>query len=883
MATKRWTVRQTTKGKIIAEWNGQRVKLIPEPTGYPLEFSPSNVGTLTTGLLTAKLETPEPIPTPIPIPIPIPIPNPTPPPPPPDPAPQPAPPLTVPLRAVGIAAGVRIGRTDGILLPRGLVNDPRTVSLWSGTTRVPAGCYAIARWPDESLKSVGVSAILTSDQPYELGLNGSPVDQLPASSKTLPWQVHATSKGTPLGLPVSYPSPEAEADPLRCTVTHRGRLTDAQHLPHRTGFILRHTAYQGWAGVRAELTLHDTQQEQVGQHPKNPLELSRLALHLPWKATSATFGTETQPVTVALSSDPVSLYQRGELRFKTVPNGTSVQGVLEGFDLSYTGVASGTKAPGWVWLDGPDGPLGIALQDGWQQFPFALTVTRDGVTIELHPQRSTDEPQPQSPPYFTRLRTLALYGQAMTWRLLVGPGMSLAEFQGVQAAFQADAHLEASPAWMCDSAACGPTAAAGPQSVGYDRMLLEGVYERSFAQKEATGGIALPYGWQDYGDRFRPGYEVWDTPQGKLAAPMVYQDCHVGGTNPAQQYIRTGDPRWRHLARIASQRHMNNGHSWVSRIGHWFGGGTVTPPGELLAIKHDNFAQHWSRNVHTGHEHISGVAEWYLLTGDPLARETLHRRGDWYVPMVDPLFPSDGSQATWTDAERDFAWPQHVVTQVYRATGQRTYHELGVKEVLSCVKWWQTVKDHTRGYKQVGTNPDGTPKFEPIVVGRFDWTLGLGCWSPKKSDNDPAGWNGPSPWYSGALAGNIIRVLEDDVDFGLLDRDLVTEMVCQCMNAVVQFGYSTTLKAFCYSEAAALTHQLPISASHIYFPLAWARRELHSRPHPEWFTTAPLWDDILTRFDTWAATDAAPGWTAEFGFYGYEMVWPADYWRLRAA
>ena len=860
MATKRWTVRQTTTGRIIAEWNGQRVRLIPEPPDYALEFSPSNIGSLTTGLLTAKLETPAPTP----IPEPVPTPDPTPPPP--DPVPQPTPALSVPLRVVGVSAGTKIGRTDGILLPRGLLKDARTASLWSGTQRVVAGLKAIARWPDASIKSLGVSTLLTG-QPYELALNAAIEDLPPASTTTLPWQLHATSKQMPLGLPVSYPSPEADVDAVRATVTHRGRLTDGQHMPHRAGFILRHTAYQGWTGLRVELTIHDTQQEQVGPHPQNPLELSRLALHLPWQATSATFGTETAAVTVPASTDPASLYQRGELRFKTVPQGDSVQGTLEGFAMSYRGVAFGEQAPGWLWVDGPDGPLGIAMQEAWREFPWMLTVTKDGLTLELHPQRYSDEPQPQSPPYFTRLRTLALYGQAQTWRLLVCPGMRLAEFQAVQAAFQADAHLEAEPAWSCDSGACGETQAAGPQSVGYDRMLIEGVYERSITQKDATGGAAIPYGAIDHGARYRPGYDIWETPAGKLAAPSVYQDTHVGATNFWMQALRTGDPRWRRLGLIATRHFINRGRSWVPRLGHWFNGSRVTPPGELLAIKHDNFAQHWSRNAHTGHEHVSGLAEYALLTNDPLAFEVLRRAGDWYLSMVDALFPADGSQATWADAERDFAWPIHTVRQVYRATGDRKYHELAVKMVKSNLAWWKTKKAHTRNGQ---------------VVGQFDWEAGTGCWSPKKSDNDPVGWNGPSSWYSGACASNVILTLKDDADYGLLDRELVTEMLCQVMNAVCKFGFREDTGRWYYSESAMLNKGTVIDASHIYYPLAWAHQAVPNRPNPAIYDTSPLWEGILARFDAWAATDQAPGFSTDSGWYGYESIFPADYWRLRA-
>lgn len=856
MAIKR-VIHKLTDYELSAEWTGKHLILTPTPP--PIRPMPKSV--LAEALKVALSEVaPEPVPTPPPTPVP------TPPPVPPS-TPPPAPPLTVPLRVVGVSDGTTIGRTDAVPLPEGLLKDVRTVSLWQGGQRVPVGVKALARWPDESIKSVRVSTLLRGES-YELGLNG-PVQDVPAAStKTLPWQLHATSKGVPLGLPVNYPSPEAEVDAVRAMVTVRGRLTDAQHQPHRAGFVLRHISYQGWSGVRVRITIEDTQQETVGSHPTNPLELSRCILKLPWKALSATFGTETQPVTVAVGADPATLYQRGQLKFKTVPQGMSVQGVLEGFDPSYSGIASGTKMPGWVWVDGPDGPVGIALLECWQQFPKAFTVTPEGISIELHPQRYSDEPQPQSPPYFTRLRTMALYGQAKTYELLVCPGMSLAEFQAVQAAFQADAHLAASPEWLCASKALGDTVPTGPVSAGFDRNFMTSFYDRSIAQKETTGGHALPFGWNDWGSRFRPGYEVWDTPNGKLAALMVYQDCHVGGGHLAwMQYVRTGDVRLRRLGRIWTNHQIGFGFSRVSRIGHWFNGSKVTPPGELLAIKHDNFAQHWSRNAHPGHEHLSGVAEQYLLTGDPDALETLLRRGAWWQFMVDALFPLDGSQANWADAERDFAWPIFVVTQIYRATGDRKWHALAVRMVKSLIAWWQTKKAHTR---------NGT------AVGSFDWEAGTGCLSPKKSDNDPVGWNGPSAWYQGAAVGCVLRVLEDDKPYGLLDRDLVTEMACQCTNALVKFGFREDTKQFYYSESAMLIKGTVIDPSHIYYPLAWCLRAVSTRTHPEWYDTAPLWKGILDRFKAYAASGLPYPGTTEHGLYGYEIPKPDELWELLA-
>jgi hypothetical protein len=821
--------------------------------------------------------------------------------------------------------------SSGVPLPRGSVMTLDQLKLIDANgSEIPAQFESLAKWPDTSVKSVLVITHASLTSTYKLSFGSGVTRSAYTTGLSITEDTTSISVSTgPLKFTLKraafnlfdevwrdidgdgafadhervqgqggdiflvnafdnlkylsslFPNPSyviEESGPMRVVIRASGKL-QASSGKTLTDFIVRIYAYANQDYVNVDYTLVDTREEADVQAARAQLALSvsGYGVQLPFRITNDTtysFGGETSTHTGPLSGSKF-LFQNGTLSY--------VDGVLKPFTFGYSGVGTGTKAPGWFDLSGPNFGVSAMVKDFWQQFPKELAIENNQLMIYLHPLRaSVPSPDLKYPALDSvtkkYVRPNTFYspreGMAKTYQMLFQFHDAVANPALTNKTFQSRPRLLAAPSWYATSQVFGNILEGGLWSKGYDQYLLDGIYWPSIGVSKATGSITFPYGWRDFGDRIRPGY-IGESNTVKQMG--FYNDTHVGAHNFLIQYLRTLNEKWWELGEIATRHWMDIDVSHTNRKGYWKNSSFAyvgLGPGEGHMIKHD-ILDHSSRNIHFGHAHLSGLQEYYLLTGDRRALEVIKEVGDWWANMAPIKFPVPVPNPHYAEAERDYAWPLWTLCEVYRVTGDKKYLEAAAQIVRHLIGWWQTPTQHF---------------VNGVVVGQNDSTKGTGWWymypQMDNSPTPPAGkvlYNGTNPWMAGALLAAVIEFREHNKDHNLVDDALLTEMLFQTMNYVVKYGWDDTKRYFTYSYFvyAEPAHDTDGGINHILFPLAYLGNMVikGEAPHPDWYGTSSLWLRICKRkYDDWKIVKSRG--TTSLGFYGYEEIHSAAFWKI---
>lgn len=848
----------------------------------------------------------------------------------------------VPLVLAAGPAAANVPVRTGVPFAPGVITDIAKLRLETATgTEVAAQFDALARWPDGSLKVALANAVVNlgaagsyrvaygpdvtrSALPRNVKVSGTTTTELLVDTGAVQFAVSAKGvlgkvwrDGNADG---SFSSAEQvidagemfvvnakdnleytataagdavvtleESGPLRVVVKATGTLT-ASGGANPIKYLLRYYASQGSDKIDIEATIIDDRLEADVETLPSTFAFAAKALGLRWhyladSTANYRFGGEGGAVYGAAATGEHYIAQSGKFNY--------VDGVDQGHTFSYTGAGSGAKAPGWVALDAGTRHIALMVKDFWQQFPNELNVNAGTkmITASLFPARSvgataqTSAPTPTATSY-NRANTLyfARPGGAKTYQLRLAIGGATApsaELINLNDSFQRHRlELAATPAWYAASKVFGDLNVGGSSTAatGYNASLLKDIYEASI---EKTDGNASMYGWRDYGDRLRAG---WNVLPSDVKVPSFYNDTHVGANNFFKQYVRTGDPRWFQLAEISTQHFRDIDVSHGPRSGYWKTGGQPTPAGEIHALSHENI-DHQVRNLHWGHAHVSGMSDSYLLTGDKRSYDVLSEVAGWWKFVSPYFFERPFKMANkYREAERDYAWPLYVMNEWVRVTGDATYHKEvagGLVDYMN--QWFRTPANH------IGFSPS-TNLISNTVLGSNNAAAGTGYWTMTKMDNSN-GYDatGTNPWMAGALLGNLVKFYEADKQFTAagkgsgLNQTQVVDMLLQGMNYVVKYGYSDTNKWFVYSET---TRTYSGGDNHIIYPLAYLDRlykqELAAGrlANSSWYDTQPKWGTIAARRYDELNSLAAGANTQSYGFYGYEMVYPADYFKV---
>jgi len=681
-----------------------------------------------------------------------------------------------------------------------------------------------------------------------------------------------------------YPTPTytlEEQGPMRIVLKASGKLqaTNGQTL---TNFIVRITAYAGRDYVQVEYTLVDPRTESDVTANRTQLALSAIGygLRLPINLANPTytFGGESGQRYTGTVTGEHYLYQHGTMNF--------TDGTLNPFAFAYEGVGSGAKAPGWMDISSVQSGVSVMLKNYWQQFPKELAINNNQIVVSLHPTRaSSPTPDLSYPPLdgttkqYQRPNTFYFprEGGAKTYQVLFQfhPGtVNVTKLDALNQTFQMPPLLTAPATWYTNSKVFGNLVEAGPWSAGYDQYLIDGIYNPSIAAKQDTGGLAVMYGWRDFGDRMRAGWA--GVSANGVQIPSFYNDTHVGAHNFFIQYLRTKDRRWWNLGEISSRHWMDIDVSHANRLGYWTQGGKYVGfgPGEAHVIKHE-VIDHDDPHLHWGHAHLSGLPDYYLLTGDRRALEVVQEVGTWWANAAPVFYPTPVANPHWAEAERDFAWPLYVLNEAFRATGDQQYLQAAAQIVKHLIGWWQTPSTHW---------------VNGVDMGRNDPALGTGWWSMYPAQDNspwPTGsqtlYNGTNPWMAGALLSAITQFYELNRDVNYVDGATIKEMLLQTMNYVVKNGWDASLRYqpyayFIYSEA---NRSIDGGGNHLLFPLAylWQVYQAGGLSNPSWYDTAALWNTITQAvYADWQVVKWRD--TTSQGFYGYELIYPSDFFAI---
>ncbi|MGZ3239119.1 MAG: hypothetical protein ACXWJK_01860, partial [Burkholderiaceae bacterium] len=448
--------------------------------------------------------------------------------------------------------------------------------------------------------------------------------------------------------------------------------------------------------------------------------------------------------------------------------------------------------------------------------------------------------------------------------------------------------LTAAPSWYAASGVFGDIDVGNPTlSTGYSAMLLQDIYIPSI---ETNPADATMFGWRDYGDRLRAG---WINVVNGVRIPAFYNDTHIGANNFFHEFVRTGEQRWFQLGEISTRHFADIDVAHGPRMGYWDTAYAMgqQPAGEIHAMGHNN-EDHQTRNMHWGHAHVSGMSDLYLLTGDKRSLEVLTEIANWWKFVTPYFFKTPFDKNVYREAERDYAWPLYVMNEYVRVTGDASYHKtVNAQMVNYLIQWWQTPMNH------IGYNPATNTISSSAVINVNNAANGTGFWTMYHMDNDSTGCSatapnicpdGVNPWMAGPLLSSVIKFYEQDKLMAAVGQGAnipyatIEDMLFQNMNYLVKYGYDAQV-GFVYSE---VTRTYSGGHTLIDYPLAYLDRLYAQRlaasaiPHPEWYGTRSSWSTIATNYYNQFNTTHVGANTQSYGFYGYEMVTPVDFFKI---
>jgi hypothetical protein len=464
-----------------------------------------------------------------------------------------------------------------------------------------------------------------------------------------------------------------------------------------------------------------------------------------------------------------------------------------------------SKGKGYIAASTQDESKSIAIlvRNYWQEWPKALYFERltdigstmitaslfDGDSATIDKFSVDDDGFVQYPNQLYHQR----HGMAKTfrYRVVLDPNFSDDHISKLHESYQ-----DNTPIFNIDSATLASIGILDSKptnhlSRNYDESLLENVLIHSEKKHPVRNN---PTGWRHYGDKFRLGWDITEP----FKMPGLYNGAHVGAINEAIQYLRTGDLRWWEYA-VKETQHFIDIDVSHSKI---YGRVKVDqynplPAGMVKSANHKEI-DHDARNMHNGHMHTSGLLHYCQMTGDSRAIEVFHEMAGFWEHIAPYDYPlprpkqhrnKDGFRR-YTESEREHSWPLDFMNQYVMFTGNMDYHDnVSTRVIKFLIDWWKTDADHFQSGEKVGV---------------LSADQGTGYWNPDDMDNGISGTisNGCQPWMAAPLFTAVIQWLTiDNQRDNSPNKDLyktVRLMLYQCMQHNITHGYENG--NFVYSE-----------------------------------------------------------------------------------
>jgi hypothetical protein len=289
-------------------------------------------------------------------------------------------------------------------------------------------------------------------------------------------------------------------------------------------------------------------------------------------------------------------------------------------------IEEGARANPCVRLFTSSGSMAAGVKDFWQNFPKAMRVDGDCLSIGLFPSEST--------------RGYELQGgeqKRHTLFLDIGPS----EQQIMIPAMMNPLHAWVDPVWVEGSKAVSSFVALPNDmqdgSTAYVGNVVEG--PNSFFNKRE---IIDEYGWRNFGDLYADHEAVNHPGPNPLISHYNNQYDFIYGA--LARYLGTGDRRWfqlmdeaaRHTIDIdiyhTSEDKSAYSHGLFWHTDHYRGAGTST---HRTYSRKDGIGGSYGGGPSNEHNYTSGLLHYYYLTGDPEAAEAVLELAGWVIAMDD--------------------------------------------------------------------------------------------------------------------------------------------------------------------------------------------------------------------------------------------------------
>jgi len=431
--------------------------------------------------------------------------------------------------------------------------------------------------------------------------------------------------------------------PLRLALRLHGELS-APERPPLARFIARLSFYAGSGVVELQFTIHNPR---AAKHPGGLWDLGDpgsilfkdLSLHTALRAdrVAAMWATQPQEPFGFVERSALEIYQdsSGGLNWQSTNHVNAAGRVMHRFQgyrvrVGDMTVAAGKRAAPVILVYDPRDDRGIAgaVERFWQNFPKALEVNGNGLTIGLFPRQYADVYELQG-------------GEQKTHTLFLDFGRRPPHPTGLR--WVHDRLLpRVQPEWYAESKAISYLT---PQALDENRDCLALVDlaiagpESFFERRERID----EYGWRHFGDLYADHEAVGH--QGVFPLISHYNNQYDAIYGMLIQYLRSGDVRWFHLMRDLA-RHVididiyhtqedrpayNGGLFW--HTDHYTDAATATHRTYSRANRETRGGDRYGGGPSNEHNYTTGLLHYYFITGDPTAREAVCSLADWVIQM----------------------------------------------------------------------------------------------------------------------------------------------------------------------------------------------------------------------------------------------------------
>ncbi len=759
------------------------------------------------------------------------------------------------LDTAGKPAAVGTPVSNGIPFPMGAITTVDHVRLETGQgIEVPASFRSLAPWPDGSIKSVLASVVPTPQNdrypdlvlrygptvthaatgPVRLAQDSQSVTittdvlklQLSKSRFTILEQAWTDLNGdgtfdsveqwltSPAGLAVldkktdrqfvsdlwtaadGYRVTVIESTPQQVTVLLEGRVKGVNGAQTVDGDPTLAQA-KVWVTVTAGSTLLHLQTTLVDTKARDTEEFSEYVMHLAGVALELPMALPT--ATYAAGGDKGAVYQGAVDTQASLLQDATVTWMGREFTygFGYSGVGSGSKAPGWMDISVAERGATMGIRHFWQNFPQQLTATPETVRLEFLASASRNNAFHTVYPGVGKTYEAFLDLHTGGYTTAVRRRMELA---------LASPLLLADAAWYTSSLAFGKLSPPSPFTAHWESKMAN-QYNCTVLRQGCDVAGQL-FGQRNFGDYI---FGI-DSPTQPAYGDGHYEDAH----GLLLQFIRSLNRGWFDTAVSSARHHYDLDVMHTQNPPRYPG----FPPG---MIHWHGTSEHEGVNIELGHAVPGGLDEYYLLTGDPRALEVIREQGDWIEHYarsgegrVAPERSDDG--VAGQEYERIGAWTLYTVLKSYEVTGDPKYWEAASLLVKNTIDWWKMPQDHIFFDPDRVLDKSRSPQEQALVYERTDWTKGTGyplatllvanC-NPSKGVNqyEDLAYQShvPIAWMSGLLQMALIRYYQDlerrgdSYDGMVMYRDRMTpvhidaatmrEMLIQILNKVVEYNY----------------------------------------------------------------------------------------------